>query len=379
MRVCIVYDCLFPCTIGGAERWYRQVAEAHAAAGNAVTYLTMRQWNRGAEPVMPGVKILAVGPRMALYTDQRRRVLPPLIFGLGVAWHLLRHRRRYDVVHTASFPFFSLLAAGLVKPMAAYRIAVDWHEVWTRAYWRHYLGLFGDLGWYIQWLCARVPQIAFSFSRLHRARAQSLGLADVTLLEGEYGGEAILPVDAADPPYVLYVGRFIAEKRVPLLVEALALAMHDNPRLNAELIGMGPDFDFVTAQIASHGLGNRIALPGFVDASYLANRQLRASVIVQPSEREGYGMAVVEAAARGVIVIVVAAPDNASVELIDQGENGFVVPTADPAALAQAIAQALNGGAPLRARVSQWFARNRHRISFDASFARILARTKDWV
>ena len=27
MRVCIVYDCLFPYTVGGAERWYRNLAE----------------------------------------------------------------------------------------------------------------------------------------------------------------------------------------------------------------------------------------------------------------------------------------------------------------------------------------------------------------
>ena len=37
VRVCIVYDCLFPYTIGGAERWYRNLAERLAAAGNDVT------------------------------------------------------------------------------------------------------------------------------------------------------------------------------------------------------------------------------------------------------------------------------------------------------------------------------------------------------
>ena len=56
---------------------------------------------------------------MALYAGPgRRRILPPLVFGLGVLWHLLRHGRRYDVVHTASFPYFSLLAAGALRRLA---------------------------------------------------------------------------------------------------------------------------------------------------------------------------------------------------------------------------------------------------------------------
>ncbi len=108
MRVCIVYDCLFPYTIGGAERWSRNVAERLAAQGHDVTFLTLRQWGRDEEPDVPGVRVIAVGPRLELYTDGgRRRLLPPLVFGFGVLRHLLRHGRRYDVVHTASFPYFS--------------------------------------------------------------------------------------------------------------------------------------------------------------------------------------------------------------------------------------------------------------------------------
>src|SRR5450755_2080454 len=103
MRVCLIYDCLFPHTVGGAERWYRNLAERLAAAGHDVTYLTLRQWDQGDEPTVLGVRVIAVGPRMGLYVSGRRRIVPPLVFGLGVLWHLLRHRRRYEVVHTASF------------------------------------------------------------------------------------------------------------------------------------------------------------------------------------------------------------------------------------------------------------------------------------
>src|ERR1700730_5928436 len=179
MRICLIYDCLFPYTSGGGERWYRELGERLAADGHDVTYLTLRQWDRGERPSAgAGVRVVAVGPRMALYTaDGRRRVLPPIVFGSGVFLHLLRRGRRYDVVHTASFPYFSLLAGGLLRPLTRYRLVVDWHEVWSRAYWREYLGaLGGRIGYAVQLLCARLPQHAFCFSRLHAARLRAEGL-----------------------------------------------------------------------------------------------------------------------------------------------------------------------------------------------------------
>ena len=58
MRVCLVYDCLFPHTVGGAERWYRSLAERLAADGHEVTYLTLRQWERDEPPAIPGVRVV---------------------------------------------------------------------------------------------------------------------------------------------------------------------------------------------------------------------------------------------------------------------------------------------------------------------------------
>src|ERR1700736_858788 len=102
MRICIVYDCLFPHTVGGAERWYAGLAQRLVQEGHEVTYLTLRQWDRGtATEIDPRVHVVAAGPRMALYTTGgRRRIMPPLIFGLGVFLHLLRAGHRYDAVHT---------------------------------------------------------------------------------------------------------------------------------------------------------------------------------------------------------------------------------------------------------------------------------------
>ena len=109
--------------------------------------------------------------------EGRRRILPPLVFGLGVLLHLLRPRNRYDVVHTASFPYFSLLAAAVARRPRGFRLVVDWHEVWSREYWSGYLGAVGGrIGHLVQALCLRVPQRAFCFSKMHGARLREGGV-----------------------------------------------------------------------------------------------------------------------------------------------------------------------------------------------------------
>ena len=179
MRICLVYDCLFPHTVGGAERWYRSLSERLAAEGHDVTYLTLASGIVVLIPVFPASSVVAVGPRMALYTAEGpRRVAPPLVFGAGVLWHLLRHGRRYDVVHTCSFPYFSLLAAAAARRRGRYRLVVDWFEVWTRGYWREYLGRCqGDLGWRIQRLCARTTTARVLLLTPVRRAAASRGSA----------------------------------------------------------------------------------------------------------------------------------------------------------------------------------------------------------
>src|SRR3989440_2347351 len=98
VRVCLVYDCLFPYTVGGAERWYRNLAAALVDAGHDVTYLTRRQWQPDEPPALPGVRVIAVSPGGPLYTeDGRRSIGPPVRFGVGVLAHLARRRRDYDV------------------------------------------------------------------------------------------------------------------------------------------------------------------------------------------------------------------------------------------------------------------------------------------
>jgi glycosyltransferase involved in cell wall biosynthesis len=370
MRICIIYDCLFPWTIGGAERWYRRLAERCASAGHEVTYLTLRQWDKDSPPHLPGVRVVAVGPRISLYRDGKRRIVPPILFGVGVFVHLILHGRRYDRLCMASFPFFSLLAAGVLRPLFRYTMLVDWIEVWRKDYWRAYLGpIGGRLGWCVQGLCAKFRHLAYSFSALHAERARLLlGITNVTVLPGFDPGGHEGPVKSArTPPTILYAGRMIPEKRVPLLVEALALCMERNPTLNATLYGRGPDADRTAARIAELGLGDRIRMPGFVEQAEIDEAMATATVLVQPSEREGYGIVVVEATARGVPVVVVASVDNAATELVEEGLNGYIAADTGPNALASAIMRCVAGGQELRSSTYRWYQDNAWRVSIEHS------------
>jgi glycosyltransferase involved in cell wall biosynthesis len=372
VRICLVYDCLFPHTVGGAERWYRNLGERLAAEGHEVTYLTLRQWERGEDPGVAGVRVLAVGPRLALYNAAgRRRVLPPLVFGAGVLWHLLRHGRGYDAVHTASFPYFSLLAAGLLRRLGGYALTVDWHEVWSRAYWTDYLGgIGGRVGAAVQHACMRIPQRAYCFSRLHAARLREGGVrGEVTVLEGEYAG----PPGAAEPapaePVVVFAGRHIPEKRVPALVPALARAARTAPELRGLILGDGPERPAVLDLVRREGLAGRVEVPGFVAPERVEHALSSALCMVLPSSREGYGMVVVEASSRGTPSVVVAGPDNAATELVEEGVNGTVAPSASPEDLAAAILRVRDAGPELRRTTAAWFAENAERLSLDSSLA----------
>jgi glycosyltransferase involved in cell wall biosynthesis len=375
MRVCLVYDCLFPHTVGGAERWYRNLATRLSADGHDVSYLTLRQWPRGTDPGLPGVRVIVVGRRMALYTASgRRRILPPLVFGAGVLAHLALHGRRYDVVHTNSFPYFGLLAAALLRRAGGYRLVVDWHELWTVDYWRDYLGRAGGrIGWLVQRLCARVPQRAFCYSRLHAARLRAEGVrGEVIVLEGMYVEDTD---SVADPPpaepVVVFAGRHIREKRVPAIVPAIAAARASAPELRAELYGDGPERARVRARVRELGLDTVVTVPGFVEPARIDAALRRALCLLLPSSREGYGLIVVEAAARGTPSVVVAGPDNAATELIAEGVNGFVAPSASPADLAEAILRVRAGGSELRASTAAWYAANARRLSLADSLERV--------
>jgi glycosyltransferase involved in cell wall biosynthesis len=381
MKIAIVYDCLFPNTVGGAERWYRNLAE-RLGERHEVTYLTRRQW--GEEGPGTSFETVAVSPRAHLYTRSgRRRIWPPIAFGLGVFWHLLRHGRSYEVVHSASFPYFSLLAAGLALRLIRSRavLVADWHEVWGRDYWRSYLGpVKGRIGFAIERLCVRFPRRSFTFSRLAENRLREYGhRAPITRLTGEYAHDesADRPREQAlrapDAPLVVAAGRHIPEKRIPAIPPAIRAARERIPGLRCLILGDGPDTERTRAAVGELGLDGVVELPGRVNHAEVMRAIAEASVLLHPSEREGYGVVIVEASSLGTPAIAVEGSENAATELVEEGVNGFVVASPQAEELAGAIAKAVDGGSELRTATLDWYQRHREELSIDASLAEVEA------
>jgi glycosyltransferase involved in cell wall biosynthesis len=154
----------------------------------------------------------------------------------------------------------------------------------------------------------------------------------------------------------------------------VALAAERISGLRCVLFGDGPEHAEVLARITSLGeRGECLTAPGFVDSGAVHEALRRASCMILPSRREGYGLIVVEAAACGTPSILVREPDNAAVELIEDGVNGVLARSAAPADLAAAIVAVRDGGAPLRDSTRSWFALTAPRLSLERSLEQVLA------
>jgi glycosyltransferase involved in cell wall biosynthesis len=357
-RICIAYDCLYPWTVGGAERWLTGLAAFVATEGYDVTYVTRLQWDETEPPVINGVRVLAVSPHDDLYKDNGTRTLgEPLRFGRGVYRHVRAHHADYDLVHVHAFPFFGALAAGHALRNTSVPLVVDWVEVWSKSYWREYAGFAaGTAGWLLQARTARIRQHALISSGLHERRLRQLGVnGSITRVAGLFDGVIEpTPRPVGLPPRVVFAGRHIPEKNVLAIPPAIKIARRAVPDLVVTIFGDGPDSDALSRSVDRLGLSEVIELPGFVDRSRIDSAIGEAACLLLPSSREGYGLVVVEAAAKGTPSVVVAAPDNAAVELVQQGESGFIAGSASPEDLADAIVACVMRGESLRDSTSAW-------------------------
>ncbi|HEY4389307.1 MAG TPA: glycosyltransferase [Ktedonobacteraceae bacterium] len=151
----------------------------------------------------------------------------------------------------------------------------------------------------------------------------------------------------ADRPLLLHVNRLSEEKRVDVLLEAMARMQVD---AHLALVSTGPAEAELRAQVEHLQLGNRVSFLGFVGDQELLQLRRSASLFVIPSEADLQSLATMEAMACGLPVI--AANSYALPELVHHRENGLLFPPGDSAALASAIDQLLSN-ASMRAQMGQ--------------------------
>lgn len=358
-RIAIAYDCLFPYSTGGGERQYRAQAVAFGDEGFDVDFLTAVQWD-GPTPREEDFRVVPITGRLSLYTDAGvRRIPAALRYAASLFSALVRRRRRYAAVLVSGLPIFNVFAARLALLGSGTKLVVDYLEVWHRRQWIEYSGaVTGTIAWILQRAAIAVTPLATCHSQLTATRLRREGLRRAPqvspgLIDGAV--EVPTPGPAAAPPYVLYVGRHIPDKRVEVLPAAVAAARESIPGLQLVVLGTGPSSEAVRAEVRRVGGEAWTRFPGFVSDAELNELLHGAACLVNPSRREGYGLVVIEANAHGVPVVLVADEGNASTELIDTGVNGVVSPTASPTDLSRAIRDAVDGGDDLRRSSRAWY------------------------
>lgn len=139
------------------------------------------------------------------------------------------------------------------------------------------------------------------------------------------------------PPVMLGVGRLMREKDFPTLIRAFALVRAKRP-CRLLILGEGPDRASLEALVAELGLGEDVALPGFITNPYAY--MARAAMFVLSSTREGSPNALTEALAVGTPLVSTDCP-NGPPDVLEGGRHGLLVPMRDPPALAAAMEQTL--------------------------------------
>lgn len=179
-----------------------------------------------------------------------------------------------------------------------------------------------------------------------RARLVPLG-PDDDLPPGPSRSEARARLSLSGPS-VINVGAILNRRCLPELLRATARLDRHHPDLRLDVIGENrtmPRLDL--PDLARRlGLGGRVGFSGFVDEAGLADRYAAADVAVFLSEYEGFGLPAIEAAARGVPLVVSHRPSLCEIF----GGAALVVDPRDEAAVALAIHRLLTQPA-LRARL----------------------------
>jgi glycosyltransferase involved in cell wall biosynthesis len=152
-----------------------------------------------------------------------------------------------------------------------------------------------------------------------------------------------------DAPVLLYCGKLIPKKQPAMLVNAFA-ELSSKGKAWLLLVGDGALRGDLESLIADAGL-ERVILTGFLNQTEVPRAYVAADVFVLPSRGEPWGLVVNEAMNFGLPVVVSdrvgCAPD-----LVHDGENGFVFPRDDGAALTLAL-ERLVGEPALRRRFGE--------------------------
>ena len=186
-----------------------------------------------------------------------------------------------------------------------------------------------------------------------------------------------LPVDA---PRVLCVGRLSPEKRIDLAVKAFAAILEHFPQARLLIAGDGPTRTALEQQAAELDISHGVDFIGWVPPEDVPALINTATLILIPSQHEGFPLVALEAA--WMARPIVASQVGGLPEVVVDGETGLLVEPDDPKRLAEAAifllahpTTASQMGQAARRRAQDLFSWERHVNAYDTLYRQLVG---DW-
>jgi len=329
MKIVFVSDSVYPYFKGGKEKRLHELSTRLAALGNDVHIYTMHWWQTEEnERTEHGVKLHAISKKYDMYHGDRRSIKEGILFALACFKIFPISFDVIDVDHMPFFPIYSVWAACLLTGRR-HKFHGTWHEALPRQAWVDYMGKSGHIAALIERVSTKLPykisaasartkqQLAEYHHRSKRVELVANGI-DIELLRD------VVPADVACD--VLYVGRLVKDKNIDKLIRAMALIKRTDPSVRCVIVGHGTEKTHLEKLIAKLELSKHVTIKEpLPEAKDIYAYMKRAKVFVLPSNREGFGIVVLEALGCGTPVVTIDTPANAAKDLVEDGVTGSVV------------------------------------------------------
>jgi glycosyltransferase involved in cell wall biosynthesis len=306
---------------GGSETYLQRIGAQLAASGVEVTLRTAHYPGAARREVVDGVRISRAGGRYSVYVWALLAMWAARL-GMGP----LRRVRPDVVVDTQNgLPFLARLIYGR-------RVAVLVHHC-HREQWPVAGRVLGRLGWLVESrLSPRVHRRnQYVTVSLPSARdLVSLGVVNdrIALVRNglDEAPEASLRGPRAGTPRVVVLSRLVPHKQIEDALAAVALLRPSIPTLHLDIVGGGWWWQRLVDHAARLGISDAVTFHGHVDDVTKHHVMQQSWVHVLPSRKEGWGLAVIEAAQHAVPTIGYRSSGGLADSIID-GVTGVLVDT----------------------------------------------------